>query len=35
MSRKYHTTEFRISNSGDIFRVNGTIVALPFSVAIS
>ena len=33
MSHKYHSTEFRISNGGDIFRINGAIVSLPFSAA--
>ena len=33
MSRKYHTTEFKIRVNGDVFRINGVGIALPFSAA--
>ena len=33
MSRKYHATEFKIRVNGDVFRINGVEIALPFSAA--
>lgn len=33
MIRKYHTTEFKIRVNGDMFRINGVEIVLPFSAA--